>query len=179
VCLCCVLALANPAPGSVLGLNIAYKSSLDDLVKDIYGTGSITLGAAFSFHFAWRIEMRFEGDYSYKKGSLSITDEKISLSTKMAFWGGRLRILEKHKFCPYIGGGIGILWYTENFPDRFKDVSGREEGILHGEAGTYIDLNEKWRMDLNIRYVKAKIQPYIDSINLGGISLGVGIGYRF
>ena len=179
MCFCCVLLNAYPASGSVLGLNIAYKSNLDDLVKDIYGTGNITLGASFSFHFAWRIELRFDGDYSYDKGNLSITDEKMTLSTKMAFLGGRVRILEKHKYCPYIGGGIGILWYSENFPDRFEDVSGRKEGIFHGEAGTYIELNDNWRLDLNLRYVKAEIEPFIERINLGGIKIGVEIGYKF
>jgi opacity protein-like surface antigen len=68
--------------------------------------------------------------------------------------------------------------YKENVPERLGDVSESTTGF-HAEVGSYLDVMRGFFLDLNIRYLKATVEPFDEKINLGGLRVGLGFGYRF
>jgi len=79
-----------------------------------------------------------------------------------------------------VSAGIDLFWRFQLIGE-YNYLSDKGAMTISGEeeAGTYIELNDNWRLDLNLRYVKAEIEPFIERIDLGGIKIGVEIGYKF
>jgi outer membrane protein len=96
---------------------------------------------------------------------------------------------------PYIGAGINYtITYAEN-------ASGSLEAALGGptdvsidnsigwavQAGIDIDLDDRWFMNLDIKYVAISVDADIDTgatqrdiaVDINPIIVGIGIGYRF
>jgi len=75
-------------------------------------------------------------------------------------------------------GRSGIFHYRENLLKRFEVVSDSITGFLV-EAGSFLDLTRHFYLDANIRYIKADVKLFDEAIKLGGLNIGIGIGFQF
>lgn len=172
-------------PGPVkIGALVSYYQVADPVFKDIYGRGKLQYGISLSYDLerdlhpiAKRSEMYLEADYFADQGTMSMSKEKVSLSIVSILFGARVRIIDSGRFKPYLGLGAGACFLKENVPSRLEDVSetARE---LHAEAGIYMAITKRILMDLNIRYALADAGPFGETVKLGGIRAGLGIGFR-
>jgi hypothetical protein len=174
-----IFSLSLPASAQIFkaGCNVNYYSIKDSIFQEAYGTGNLMYGASLSLNLVWKIEVRAEANYFQDKGDMTATQEDITFTLIPLVIGARIRIFEK-KFSPYLGFGMDICSYKEDYPERFEDVDEKATGF-HVEIGTYFYLPRKFYADINVRYTKLDVSPFGEIIELGGLQAGVGIGYRF
>jgi opacity protein-like surface antigen len=165
--------------GFKAGVSLAYYSVNDSVFKDVYGTGSMMFGASLSADIVKKLELRAEIDYFSSKGEMTLSKEEVTYTLIPIVAGLRFRIFDAKRISPYIGVGLDFCSYKEKVPERFGgDISGSKTG-LHGELGTYVNLSRKLQLDINLRYLKASIEPFNEKREIGGFRAGVGVGYRF
>jgi len=155
-----------------------YYTVTDSIYKDIYGSGNIMFGAFMSYEVLIKLELRAEANYFRQKGEMTISQEEITLTLIPIVLGARIRFVELNKLSFYIGTGIDFYAYKEELPDRLEDVSESTIGY-HLEAGTYLTIFQRVYLDMNFRYIKADAKPFDETIRLGGIRAGIGIGFQF
>ena len=158
---------------------LTYNSVNDPAFKDAYGIGNLMIGIFLSADIVRKLELRAEINYFSVNGEMTLSEEKITYTSVPKVVGLRYRVTEMKIFCPYLGAGIDFYSYKEKVPERFGgEISGTKTGT-HGEIGTYINLSNKIQFDINFRYSSAKIEILEREREIGGIKVGVGVGYRF
>jgi len=156
-----------------------YKPE-DPLYKDIYGNGSFMFGVSLSLNLIWRIEFRAEANYFRDKGAMTVSGEEVVFTFVPVFVGARIRIISINKFTPYVGFGYAVYSsYREKLPERFGDVSASAKKGYHLETGVYVNLPRRFYLDVNIRKIDLKVEPFGDTRQLGGFKGGIGFGLRF
>ncbi|MDH4220279.1 MAG: porin family protein [Candidatus Aminicenantes bacterium] len=171
-----------PAYSSPLGLKVGgsvnYYTISDSLFKDLYGNGHFMFGGYMSFEIFEKYEIRGEANYFRDTGEMPITQEEIKFTFVPIVLGIRYRILKVSIISPYLGAGVDFISYKEDVPDRFEDVSESTTGY-HVEAGSYINMTGRFYIDLNFRYIKADVEPFDETVKLGGFRAGLGFGIAF
>ena len=95
-------------------------------------------------------------------------------------------------FRPYVGAGINYtLFYSANPGSTVKDISYDNAFGFAFQGGLDYDLNEKWFLNFDAKYILLKTDVTVDASNLAaGLSIpakvdinplliGVGVGMRF
>jgi opacity protein-like surface antigen len=167
------------AEGFKVGLSFNHYSPQDSIYKDIYGKGNLMLGGSLSYEIKTiiKLELRAEANYFQDKGEMTATKEEISFTLVPIAVGLRFRVIDK-KVSPYLGAGVDFCSYKEKLPERFEQVSELKVGF-HVETGSYLNLTKRFHIDLNVRYVKVDANPFDETIKLGGLRAGIGIGFSF
>jgi len=170
------LSLAGPVQAG-LGANFYFVE--DSLYRKIYGRANLMFGAYLSFELSPAFELRAEVGYSRDQGKMTLSQENIVFHIFMpAVFGVRIKILEDGRLNPYAGAGGGIVQYKEDLPPRLEDVSG-SRFFYHLEGGMDIKISPRIALDLNVRYIKATIHLEDQTTRLGGIRVGIALGYHF
>jgi len=152
----------------------------DSLYKEVYGNGSFMFGVSLSLNLIWRIEFRAEANYFRDKGAMTVSGEEVVFTFAPLFIGARIRIITINKFIPYVGFGYAVYSpYREKLPERFGDVSASAKQGYHLETGVYVNLPRRFYLDMNIRKINLKAEPFGDTRQLGGFKGGIGFGLRF
>jgi opacity protein-like surface antigen len=76
----------------------------------------------------------------------------------------------------YVGGGLSYFRYKETSP--IGEIQENKWGWLI-RAGTYVDLSYFLFLDLQATYIYTQVNTEDLEVNLGGFSLGAGLGLRF
>ena len=160
-----------------LGGSISYYALSDSVINNIYGSGGIQFGGFLAMGLGKSLELRAEAGSFKATGKMTVSKELIDLSEILLTAGLRFQVLDK-KLSPYLGAGVGIVNYKENYPNRFEDVSDSAFGF-YGESGIYLFAGRHFLLDLNIRYLSAGADGFEEKVNLGGIRAGLNIGLRF
>lgn len=174
------MSLSHPAFSQRFkaGGALNYYTVTDSIYKDIYGSGNLMFGGSLSYEVLKKLEIRAEANYFKQKGEMTISQEDITLTIMPIVLGARIRFIELNKLSFYLGAGIDFYSYKEELPDRFEDVSESTTGY-HLEAGTYLNIFQRVYLDVNFRYIKADTKLFDETIKLGGIRTGIGIGLQF
>ena len=176
-----MMGLSHPAlaKGFKVEFSFNHYSPRDSIYKDTYGKGNFMLGGSLSYEMKVLInlEFRVEANYFQDKGEMTATKEEISFTLIPIVLGLRFKIMDK-KMSPYLGAGVDFCSYKEKLPERFEQVAELKVGF-HVEAGSYLNLTRRFFIDLNARYVKVDANPFDETIKLGGMRAGLGIGLSF
>jgi opacity protein-like surface antigen len=178
VIFCAGLTAVDAAASVRVGGSVNYYAVSDSNIKSIYGSGSSMVGGFLSLGLFRRIEIGAEANYFRAKGKMTLTEEEISLVLMPFVLRARYRIADFGRFGPYLGAGLAYFSYKENLPSRLGNVSETAVGEL-GEAGCYCQFGKRLFLDVNIRYIICETKPFDESIKLGGLRAGLGIGYIF
>jgi hypothetical protein len=146
----------------------------EESFKDIYGSGigfggELNIGLWKSV-FGWII-----GNYYTAEGSLPITQETTSLSL-LALGGGPKIIFSKARIRPYLGIGPVIYIYKEENPIGLAEGTGF--GFI-GQLGFSAQVVGGLILDASLNYTYCEVQPQNIKANVGGVQLGLSIGYSF
>jgi len=171
-----IFTLYSSAGGFRVGGSIGYYSVADSIYKNTYGSGNFIYGGSLSYDLLRSFEIRGEVGYFKDKGEMTLTQEEIKFSMIPVVIGMRVKLAKIKKISPYLGAGVDFCSYRERA--RLGDTSDSTTGF-HIEGGSYITLGQRFRIDLNLRYVKADARPFDETIKLGGWRAGVGVDYSF
>ncbi len=162
------------ADGVFLEARGAYFSPSDAAFREIYGYG-VSWGGEISFVISKRASVWAGGDYFSKVGKLGFTEEEtkiriapLAVGLKYHFALGRLR--------PYAGAGVAFFQYKEA-----NSIGTIQKGALGlvGRAGLLVMLGPAFFIDLQGTWSTCSVQPLEARANLGGLSLGLGLGFEF
>jgi len=173
-----VLATVDVSGSVRVGASVNYYAVSDSNIKSIYGSGNSMVAGFLSVGLFRKIELGAEANYFRAKGKMTLTEEEISLVLMPFVLRARYRIADFGRFSPYFGAGLAYFSYKENLPSRLGNVSETAVGEL-GEAGCYCQFGKRLFLDVNVRYIICETKPFEESIKLGGLRAGLGIGYIF
>ena len=168
--------LAAPLPASDLSIKIfsLYFIPSENAFKDIYGNGT-EFGGEIKYSFWTNCGIWLSGSYYEKQGELSFTREKtvvsvVPLAVGLSFQipGDWIRV--------YLDGGLGSFNFQEDNP--IGRVTQSRLGYLAKIGASFFPV-KGLILDVFIRYSSCLIRPLEIEANIGGLSFGVGLGYRF
>lgn len=159
-----------------LGVSSGYYSIQNSIYKETYGSGNFMYGTFLGYNLTKRLELRGESGYFKDRGKTGLTKEEMEFSIIPVVAGIRYLIIKIKFLNPYIGAGVDFYFFKEKV--RLGDTSDSTTGF-HIETGSYISLGRRLFIELNFRYVNAKVKPYDETINLGGFRTGIGVGFFF
>ena len=169
-----LLSASVTATDFVVELEAHYLFPSEKAFKDIYG-GGMMYGGEATIQVWKNIIIWFGGSTFSKTGELTFTKEETKL--KITPIGGGLKYRTQTGIVNFYGG-LGINYYQYKETNPIGDVSKSGPGIT-GKIGIYIKAIEGLLIDVYFNYSYCKIKPADYKINIGGIEIGVGIGYEF
>jgi len=168
----------QPAPkGDTFSMflgRFGYFLASDSAFKDIYGNGAVyggelRLGGK-------KIVGWLEGSYRERVGKFSFTGEKTKVSI-LAVEGGALYRFMTGLISPYAGAGLGFYIFDENNV-AIGEAKQSKVGFC-GLAGISMIVSGNFVLDARVKFSTCAMKPADFDINVGGITLGIGAGFRF
>ena len=157
----------------ILG-RFGYFLASDRAFETIYGNGSVFGG---ELRLGGRIVTGWlEGSYRTRTGKLSFTGEETKV-TVSAVEGGMLFRIRPGSFRPYAGAGIGYYAYTETNGPLGK--SKKNEFGFCAVAGASVKILDRIALDYRVKYSTCRMRPADYKIDIGGWTLGLGLGLFF
>ncbi len=151
----------------------AYMPSAADF-RTIYGTG-LVFGGELRIGVG-RLAGWAEGNYRSRSGQTTFSKEPTDVSV-LAFEGGALYRLRPGRLCPYAGAGLGYYGFKESS----KAMGTAKKGGIGvvGLAGVSAFLSGRLALDLRVKYGTCSMTPVEDKVNIGGLTVGLGLGFGF
>jgi len=157
-----------------LKIGAIYFMPSEESFKNIYGSG-LGFGGELNVGI-WKSVLGWViGNYYTADGSLPVTKEATQLSLLM-LGGGPKIMFSKTKFRPYLGVGPVIYVYKEENPIGLAEGTGI--GFI-GQLGFSIQVVGGLVLDASMNYTYCEVQPQDIKANVGGVQLGLSIGYSF
>jgi len=151
-----------------------YFLASDSAFKDIYGNG-VVFGGELRIG-GKRIAGWLEGNYRARTGEFSFTGEETKVSV-MAIEGGALYRIMPGNISPYVGAGIGFYMFNEN-NEPIGEAKQSKIGFC-GAAGVSVIVAKLLVLDCRLKYSTCSMKPADFDINVGGLTMGIGLGVRF
>ena len=170
-----ILAAAGTARAEGFSIQArgTYFSPADKAFREIYSYG-MSWGGELSFHVSKRAAVWAGGDYYSKLGKLGFTEDEtkirivpLAAGVKYFFSGGRLR--------PYVGAGAAYFQYKET--NSIGTIERGDVGLV-ARAGMLVRLGPAFFMDIQGGWSTCSVEPADVKANLGGFSLGLGLGFE-
>jgi outer membrane protein W len=169
-----VMPLLLKADKFRLGGSLHYYHIHDSLYSGMYKNGNLMWGLSMGYSITKNLELKLEGNYYHSNGKMSLSEEDISISLVPVILGARYKIGSFKNLNPYLGLGLEYLFLKETVPSRLDNYSDSSLGY-HAEAGAYIWISKSLQVDFNIRYLVVEITSFDESLNLGGLRVGIGL----
>lgn len=151
-----------------------YFLASDSAFKDIYGNG-VVFGGELRIG-GKRIAGWLEGNYRARTGEFSFTGEETKVNV-MAIEGGALYRIMPGDISPYVGAGIGYYMFNEN-NEPIGEAKQSKIGFC-GAAGVSVIVAKLLVLDCRLKYSTCSMKPADFDINVGGLTMGIGLGVRF
>jgi opacity protein-like surface antigen len=157
----------------VLG-RAGYFLASDSAYKDIYGNGPV-----------FGLELRIgkdklagwlEGSYRSATGKSSFTKEETKVSV-LGVEGGALYRFMAGALSPYLGAGLGYYSFKESNTFIGEAAKGGVGFCALGGASYFV--TSSIVLDARIKYTSCSMKPADFDINVGGLTVGAGVGIRF
>ena len=151
-----------------------YFNPLEKAFRDIYGAG-MGFGLESDLQLAGNIDFRIAVGSFQKKGQMTFSEEEINLSIVPIEIGIRYRMLSGG-ISPYVGACLGYFSFKEATPIGTAKTT---KLGYSAQTGVIIGVIKGLYLDCFLNYSSCKIKPATVETNIGGFSVGVGVGYRF
>ena len=112
-----------------------------------------------------------------KEGEMTYTQEEIKLKITPIVAGMRYSHALNEKINIYGGLGLAYFIYSEEI-SALEDVSEGGLGFVI-KAGGWMRVKKGFFVDVFIKYSSCKVEPADFKVNIGGLEVGVGLGYVF
>jgi opacity protein-like surface antigen len=171
-------AVAGPLSVQVKG---SYFFPSDSYFKSIYGS-ALMFGAKAAYDLKSGLGFWLGVDVYSKSGTTevlgdsSIAGESTKLSLVPVTAGVRYVYKAGRLLSPYVGVGLGYFFYKES--NSIGTVSKSELGFA-AQAGVMVYLGQRAFLDIQGSYSSCKVNPSGVEAQLGGFSLGLGLGVAF
>ncbi len=117
-----------------------------------------------------------EGNYRSSTGTLTYTKESTKMSV-MAVEAGALYRFKAQQLNPYLGAGLGLYMFDEDNTAIGEAKKSQIGFCVLGGVSYFI--GDSFVVDAKVKYSTCSMKPADFDINVGGITLGLGLGLRF
>ncbi|MFC2164893.1 hypothetical protein ACFLT2_07855 [Acidobacteriota bacterium] len=155
-------------------VGVIYFMPSEQSFKDIYGSG-LGYGGELNFGLSESISVWIIGNSYTSEGSLPVTEEATTLSL-VALGGGPKFRFSQTRVSPYLGIGPVVYFYKEENPIGMAEGTGI--GLI-GQIGCSFQVAGGLILDASLNYTYCQVQPQNVKANVGGLQLGLSIGYTF
>lgn len=152
-----------------------YFNPSDQRNKDIYGSGWV-FGGEIGFGVRQSLNVYVSGSYYSKEGELTYTKENTKLKIIPLAVGAKYHFNIAGGLNLYAGAGLTYNIFKEENP--IGNVSKNGFGFVVN-SGLLAFVFEGLYLDGYVNYSYCKMKPANVDINIGGLELGLGIGYKF
>jgi opacity protein-like surface antigen len=166
--------LSASAQGLSIEARGSYFSPSDAVFREIYGYG-ISWGGELSFSLSGRLAGWAGGDYFVQNGKLPFTEDETKIRI-VPLTAGIKYFVAIGRWRPYLGAGIAYFQYRET--NSIGTIEKGGLGII-GRGGVLVKLGATFFLDLQGSWSSCRVQPLEVQANLGGFSLGLGLGFEF
>ena len=151
-----------------------YFLASDSDFKDIYGNGAV-FGGELRLG-GKRIAGWLEANFRQRTGKFSFTGEETKVKVTSLEGGALYRIMSGNIW-PYVGAGIGYYMYNEN---NVPVGEAKQSKIgFCAAAGVSAIVAKLLVLDFRFKYSVCNMKPADFDINMGGLTIGMGLGVRF
>jgi|GEM_PF-724519 len=152
------------------GYFLAADSAYTDVYQNglIYG-GELRIGGS-------KIAGWLEGSYRAETGELTYTKEQTDVSV-MAVEAGALYRFMTGNLIPYAGAGIGYFMFKEE-NEAIGQIKQNKIGFCLVGGASYV-LGKSFVVDARLKYAFCSMKPADFDIQVGGLTIGIGIGFRW
>lgn len=173
-----VKPVAKSAATRTTGFTVAvrgqYFNPSEAVFKDVYG-GGFAFGGEVTVRLWKGLTTWLGGSTFSKSGKLTHTGETTKVRITPIGWGLEYGIV-RGRFGAYAGAGLSSYQFREtNF---IGDVSSGGLG-WNARAGVTFRFAKKLFADARLGFSRCHIDPSGIKVNIGGLELGVGLGYKF
>lgn len=149
--------------------------------QKIYRQGGMEGGIELSKKFCdnW---LAFEGLSYFEKSGHSIgLNDRTRIKMVPFSFGVKYLIPTSFCFTPYIGLGATYTFiYVRNHSDFVKRRVNKSSFGFVAKSGAHFDLSERVLLDVFVDYYYQSVHFYNHHTNdVGGLKMGVGLGYKF
>jgi opacity protein-like surface antigen len=163
----------DPVPFSMVVGRAGFFLASDSAYKNVYGNGLV-----------YGLELRIgkkklagwlEGSFRSATGKSSFTKEETKVSI-LGIEGGVLYRILTGSFSPYLGAGVGYYFFKET--NAFIGEASKNGIGFCVLGGASISVAPWLVLDGRIKYSSSKMKPADFDINIGGLTIGLGVGIR-
>jgi opacity protein-like surface antigen len=173
--------VAGPAPESekkrdsytMVLARFGYFLASDSAFTDIYGNSAV-FGGEFRLG-GNKIAGWLEANYRSRTGKSSYTQEETKAKVTAIEAGALYRIIPG-TILPYLEAGLGFYMFDEK--NAFIGEAKQSKIGFCGAVGASMALAKSLVVDARLKYSTCSMKPADYSINIGGLTLGIGIGIR-
>lgn len=155
-------------------VGVNYFRPSNQIFRNIYGSG-VMYRAEIGIGIGRDLELWMAGGHFSKKGELSFTKEITKLQILPIEWGVRYISIEGNI---NLYTGIGLSYYQVKETSPIGEVSNGKLGF-GVETGAFTRITGGLIVDFRVGYYYCKIELANRKINIGGLTVGIGLGYEF
>ncbi len=170
----CLTCLSGAEERFVIKAGAGYFQPSERSFKDIYG-GAIAFGGEISVRVYKSVDVWLMGRYYSRKGSLPITRDTTEMRLIPLSFGPRIKF-QTGQVSPYAGVGPVFYFYRETNPIGKAEKTGT--GVL-AQAGCCVKILKGLLVDVCFDYSVCNVKPQNIRADIGGLFLGVNLGYAF
>ena len=170
---------------SMFLVRAGYFLASDSAYTDVYKNG-LVFGGEFRLGIGESLAAWLEGNYRSAAGKTTYTEEETKMSV-LAVEGGALYRFKAGMLSPYVGGGLGYYMFTET-SESLGEAKQSQIGFC-GFGGVAMVIGKSIVVDARVKYSTCSLKSdgfdnSVDGIttfdiNIGGITVGIGLGMRF
>ncbi|MFC2166647.1 outer membrane beta-barrel protein [Acidobacteriota bacterium] len=157
-------------------LTFSYFSPSEEAYKDIYG-GGLMFGGEVNMDVWKNLDAWISVSFFSREGEMTYTQEEIKLKITPIVLGVRYSHALNENINIYGGMGIAYFMYSEEI-SALEDVSEGGLGFVI-KAGGWMKVMKGLFVDVFIKYSSCSVEPADFKVNIGGIEVGLGLGYEF
>ena len=158
-----------------LKTKLLYFTPSEKAFREIYGSAFMGGGEIEALVFK-NVDLWFEFNYLKKTGELSITNEKTYLQIIPILLGIRYNFALNKIIHPYIGLGGGYFLYKETNP---IGTIKKNNFAWEVKTGIAFLLSKVSIIETQFEYSSCRVNPAGIEVNLGGLMMGLGLGFIF
>ncbi|MBA3922403.1 MAG: outer membrane beta-barrel protein [Nostocaceae cyanobacterium] len=149
--------------------------------REIYKDGGLEGEVEFSKTYRENLIVWGNINYFQRKGRSLGFHDKTTLNMIPISLGLKYQFLSCSCISPYLGAGLSYTFLNIKNDSEFakRHVTKGSFGFVL-KSGTYINLSEKFLLDLFLDYYYQEVHFYSKhKVDVGGLRMGMGLGYRF
>jgi hypothetical protein len=177
-----LLVFLSPLQGEIARLEISasYFYPFEKSFRDIYGQ-SANYGLSIGRSVWKNLEFHFDVHYFYKTGKLTYTQEDTRIILRPV--GANLRyVFLKKKVNLYAGAGLTYNFFEERNPIGTVKENKLGFSVRTGGYTRFKGLQKVMKefiINIYISYNYCQMKPADIGFNIGGLDLGIALGFAF
>ena len=157
-----------------IGLSGGLFYPSEEVFREIYSSGA-QFGGELVYTFWYNYGLFLRGSYFQRDGQLSFTKDKTTVKILPLIIGFRYHVTGR-RVSGFLDLGLGLFHFDEKNPLGQATVNKLGYAI---SSGLNIFIYQGFYLGGRLDYTYCQVKPFELAAQIGGLNLGLNIGYRF